>query len=271
MEHGDTAVCEARREEMAAPARYQAWLAPVPAPVMPARRERARARQTPAAAAPVGDPCELFRRAIVEGDQGAWEALCARYQGLIRAWLRRHPAASLVDEAEDYLVNRTFERFWRSIGPDRFGAFEGLQPLLGYLKLCAQSVLLDESRARAKHQSVRLVGRERAASFEDAVAERAAARTLWDAISAAVRDESELLVARLSFIQGLKPGEIREHYPERYADIADVYRIKRNLLERLRRDATILSAYAEVASARANQPARQPDHAGVLNARGDQG
>ena len=214
--------------------------------------------------APIADdPRELFRRAIVEGDQGAWETLCARYQGLVRAWLRRHPAARLADEAEDYLVNRTFERFWRSVGPERFDTFEGVQSLFCYLKLCAQSVVLDEARARAKHQALQLKGWEQVGGFEDAVAERAAARALWHTIGTVVRDESELLVARLSFIQGLKPREIHERYPERYAIIADVYRIKRNLLDRLRRDATIRSAYAGVATGQQSDPAREPCDAGA--------
>lgn len=193
------------------------------------------------------DPGELFRRALVEGDEGAWVALCAQYQGLVRAWLRRHPAATLADETEDFLVNRTFERFWRCVGPERFGTFEGIPSLLCYLKLCAQSVLLDDARARARHQLVPLDGGEQVGGFEDAVAEQSATGALWRAIGAAVRDESELLVARLSFIQGLKPREIHERYPERYGDIAAVYRVKRNLLDRLRRDETIRAAYEGVA------------------------
>lgn len=209
------------------------------------------------------DPYELFRRAVVEGNQGAWEALCAQYQGLVRSWLRRHPAATLVDESDDYLVNRTFERFWRGVGPARFATFRGLPALLSYLKLCAQSVVLDEARARAKRQAVQLEGWEQVDGFEEAIAEQAAAHALWRAIRAAVRDESELLIARLSFIQGLKPREIRERYPERYADVAEVYRLKRNLLDRLRRDATILLAYTGDTGGHEAAPTRELCHAGA--------
>jgi hypothetical protein len=43
------------------------------------------------------------------------------------------------------------------------------------------------------------------------------------------------VVAYLSFTRELKPSEIFGRHPRLYASVADVYRIKRNLIERLRR------------------------------------
>ena len=43
------------------------------------------------------------------------------------------------------------------------------------------------------------------------------------------------MVAYLSFARELKPSEIFGRHPGLYASVADVYRIKRNLIERLRR------------------------------------
>lgn len=189
------------------------------------------------------DPLDLFRRAVVEGDQAAWDALYAQYQHLVRTWLRRHAAASLTDEADDYLINRTFERFWMYVKPDRFASFAGLPALLQYLKLCAHGVLLDEVRSQARKQTVPVRDQVQPLASEDII-EREAARTLWQAISAAARDESDLLIARLSFLHGLKPREIYERHPDRFANVAEVYRVKRNLLDRLRRDETILLSYS---------------------------
>ncbi len=45
---------------------------------------------------------ELFRRAVCERDQDAWNAVVAEYRGLILAWVRRHPAAACVHEPDDY-------------------------------------------------------------------------------------------------------------------------------------------------------------------------
>src|SRR5437763_15100906 len=71
---------------------------------------------------------------------------------MVLAWVRRHPAAATTGEDDDYWINRTFERFWRAIGPDRFDHFPGVADLLTYLKTCAHSVLLDEVRARKQAQ-----------------------------------------------------------------------------------------------------------------------
>ena len=182
---------------------------------------------------------ELFRRAIVNGDQASWATLCTLYCGLVRAWVRRHPALALAGETDDYLVNCTFERFWLHVRADRFDTFAGLPALLQYLKLCAHSVLLDEVRSRGKQPPDHGLGQEQPANIEDDVVGQVTAGELWWAISAELHGEAERLVATLSFIHGLKPREIHERYPEHFIDIAAVYRIKRNLLDRLRRSETI--------------------------------
>jgi DNA-directed RNA polymerase specialized sigma24 family protein len=193
----------------------------------------------PVAAVPIADdPLETFRRAIVEGDQAAWEALYAQYQHLVRSWLRRHAAARLASEGGDYLVNRAFERFWLHVKPERFTTFTGLQALLQYLKLCAHCALLDDVRAQARRHALR--GHECAPiSAVEEIGEREAARVLWQTIYAEAHDESERLVATLTFVNGLKPREIYAAHPDRYADVAEVYRLKRNLIDRLRRDETV--------------------------------
>jgi hypothetical protein len=189
------------------------------------------------------DALDLFRRAIVAGDQAAWGALCAHYGGLVCAWLRRHPAWHLAGEEADYLANRAFERFWRSVGPDRFGTFAGLPALLQYLKLCAHSALLDEARARARQPAGHACPPATVPGFEEGVLGRISAGELWQAVRAEVRDETELLVATLSFVHALTPREICARHPEQVADVGEVYRIKRNLLDRLRRDETIRRAH----------------------------
>jgi DNA-directed RNA polymerase specialized sigma24 family protein len=181
---------------------------------------------------------DLFRRAVVGGDQWAWEALYARYERLVGGWLRRHTAATQAGESLDYLINRTFERFWLYVTPDRFGSFQGLPALLQYLKLCAHGVLLDDVRSRVRRQAIygRVgVGAQDVVEVED----RELAHELWQAVRAVAHEEAEYIVAILAFVQGVKPREIHRLHPDRFASVADVYRIKRNLLERLRRDAGI--------------------------------
>jgi len=186
---------------------------------------------------------ELFRRAVCDRDQPAWEAVFAQYRGMVLSWVRRHPVAATTREDDDYWVNRTFDRFWTAVGPERFGDFPSMAALLRYLKLCAHSVLLDELRARAATSAEGLDDRV-AESIEtpdvaDVAIGQLAGGDLWAVILAEMQDDAEREVAYCCFVLDLKPREVQERHPQLYATVDDVYRIKRNLLDRLRRNARI--------------------------------
>ena len=169
--------------------------------------------------------------------------MVAQYRALVLAWVRRHPAYPVTDEEDDYWVNRTFERFWQAVGPARFHAFPGLTALLKYLKLCAGSVLLDEARRglteAAEPLAGRAVGLAGGPGGEEAVLGELAGRELWRAIEGEVRGEPERLVARLCLGRGLRPGEVYARHADRFGDVAEVYRVKRRLLDRLGRSPAI--------------------------------
>ena len=59
---------------------------------------------------------ELLRRAIVQEEEEAWIEVQHCFNGLVRAWSRRHPkrdVACRLDSEENY-VAQTFERFWQA-------------------------------------------------------------------------------------------------------------------------------------------------------------
>jgi hypothetical protein len=58
-------------------------------------------------------------------------------------------------------------------------------------------------------------------------------------VQAELKDDEEQLVAKASFINGLTPRQILGRYPHRFTDIQAIYRVKRNILERLRHSAAI--------------------------------
>ena len=187
---------------------------------------------------------ELFRRAICLRDHGAWERIVGQYRGMVLAWIRQHAASSGARQDDDYWLNRALERFWGAVGPDRFDRFPDLPSLLKYLKACVHSVLLDDVRARSAIQLQPLedasVRRVTAADFETQAVGQLVGQELWNTVVDELPDESERLVVYCSFVLDLKPSAIYARYPERYATVADVYRIKRNVLERLRRSPRIL-------------------------------
>jgi hypothetical protein len=196
---------------------------------------------------------ELFRRAVCGRETAAWEALAAQYRGLMLTWLKRHPAAALVHEEDDYWVNHAFARFWQALGPERIHHFTTLASLLAYLRMCTLSVLMDEVRAR---KATGGAGRESAAGeaqerqHADAeevgalVVSRLSGQEVWRVIARELPAETDRLVVYLSFARFLSPGEIHRRYPDRFPTAADVYRIKRNVLDRLRRSPAMRSLIA---------------------------
>jgi DNA-directed RNA polymerase specialized sigma24 family protein len=91
---------------------------------------------------------ELFRRALLERNQRAYECLYTQYQPLVAGWVERHPSFPGADEEVQYFVNRAFEKMWHALGAEKFSRFGDLKALLSYLKLCTHSAVIDFARAR---------------------------------------------------------------------------------------------------------------------------
>jgi DNA-directed RNA polymerase specialized sigma24 family protein len=189
-----------------------------------------------------GFALELFRRSVCERDEFAWEAIVVEYHQLVRTWVRVQPTTS--DISEDDLVNSTFARFWTAVKPERWHTFDSLPSVLLYLKLIARSLVLDNVRAKRRLQTVSLESLPEVAMSdgEEGPIADLAASDLWNIVRGALTDEREQLLAYLSMVCEMKPAEIRAQHPGRFTSVADVYRVKRNIVERLRRNPSILSA-----------------------------
>ena len=207
------------------------------------RRQEQRTHSPQSVAGKDRSGLELFRRAICERDDEAWRAIIEQYHGVVLATIRRHPAATQPREDDMYWVNRAFQRFWIAIRPERFEQFTELPAILRYLSMCAASVLLDDLRARRGFHFVSLDDAEPHSAPEadhgDVVSRRLDAAALWAAVREALPDDTDRLVAQLSFIGALSPREIFARHPDRFETVNDVYRVKRNLMERLRRDPAV--------------------------------
>ncbi|MBV9356010.1 MAG: sigma-70 family RNA polymerase sigma factor [Chloroflexi bacterium] len=186
---------------------------------------------------------ELLRRALNEDDAEAWAAFTAQYRRIVLALIRRHACDRVSSEDEAYWIDRSMERFWRAIRERGLERFQTLGAVIQYLKLCAHSVLIDEVRARSGVVMTPLdetiSEHARVEDMEAGVLGDLVARDLWQVIVSELRSDCERVVARLSFVAGLSPREIHERRPDCCPTVGDVYRIKRNLLERLRRNARI--------------------------------
>ena len=188
---------------------------------------------------------ELFRRAVVERSDTAWAALYAQYAETVRWWL------NLTPDEDDELVTLTFERFWRAMDADKFSSFSGLGGVLAYVKNCARTARLDHVRAvsvRAHEESLDdaadlLPACDDTEGLAAAHIDRVA---FWRAVRQYLTDEREHAVLYLSYVVGLSPRQIYARHAARFDDVAEVYRLKRAVLTRLRR-APMIAARLDVA------------------------
>ena len=188
---------------------------------------------------------ELFRRAIAERDQRAWELVYAQYCPLVAGWVKRHSAFPDSGEEPQYFVNRAFEKMWGALTPEKFGHFMSLRSLLRYLQMCVHSAILDQ--VRLAEQAVVAVQPEALATgrttdgviVEDLALERLRRQELWRAIDSRLSDEQERQVVYGSFVLALKPRDICARFRDSFRDVREVYRVKERVLARLRRDAEL--------------------------------
>lgn len=202
-------------------------------------------------------PCiELFRLALVEHNQEAWESLYHTYYPLVTRWVCFHPGFRITGEDVDYFANQAFARFWL-YGAQRAsaGCFKRIADYLQYLKRCVWSAIEDELRWIRKDalgevyrtndsDASRVVNIPEfnlstddrgSGSFEQRIESEASLqklrRLLWDVLL----DENESLVAEAIWQHGLSPQQVHRRYPSRFADEAEVSQIRRNILRRLTR------------------------------------
>ena len=183
---------------------------------------------------------ELFRRAIVGCNSYAWEKIYQQYHSLVASWARHHNEITEMEEEVDYFVNCAFDRMWSALTPDKFRQFQDLAALLRYLQTCVHSVIIDH--VRSNHlQTVDLdkcthLSSQDVPSIEKIVSDELERYRLWKTVVGLMRNEKEVIVLKYSFLYELKPSQIYADNPDRFESLDEVYRIKRNLLNRLGRN-----------------------------------
>ena len=183
---------------------------------------------------------ELFRRAITRRDDDAWACIYQQYAPLVLTWVNQHQSAAplLGQDGSAPLVNAAFAKFAQALTPAKMDNFDSLAAVLKYLKMCVHSVIADEVRSRQS--------RENEPASEDPaddVVSSISAQGLWQVIQEELNGEEERVLIYLADIHGMKPSEISSQHRRLFPTVEDVYRIKRNVLERLRRNRRLQSLF----------------------------
>ena len=190
---------------------------------------------------------ELFRRAIVEHNDVAWEHVYLLYSPLVESWVRRSGAFTSSGESSEYFVGAAFTKFWKAIS-ERFDQFPTLSSLLHYLQLCSGSVVIDSVRAQSwaemlPEEALPTGHAPQTAPDEEAM-ERVYCEEFWSYINTQLHSEAERVVVFRSYVLGMKPLDIFQDRQDLFQSINDVYNVKRNVLGRLSRNPELRSMLA---------------------------
>ena len=183
---------------------------------------------------------ELFRRAIRETDQFAWDMIYAQYKPLVTGWVKQNQAFEASGEEVEYFVNGAFGKISGILTSERFDGFAEIGSLLRYLKMCVHSVIVDHTRSADQPKLYPLDDALKEPStdpaLENQTIDRAYRQAFWDLVSGRLHDEKERLVMEGLFILALKPRQLYERTRPKFTDVGEIYRVKQNILARLGRD-----------------------------------
>jgi hypothetical protein len=189
---------------------------------------------------------ELFRRAIEERDEQAWAESITRYRRMLIFWARRRIARTTIGECCDDIADYAFTRAWKALSPERFAGFSTLPALLGYLRVCVSTAVID----CARHEMIsdrlfQVIEADNVATPEQIVLDQLDRGKLWQIANSVVQNEQERCILIESYAYALPPRAILERHPSLFDNATEIYIIKRNLLERLKNCPQMRRLYQE--------------------------
>jgi len=181
---------------------------------------------------PHNDQCclEIFRRALLQQDSHAWSVLMEHFHGIVLSWVRRHPQREAVRDidSEENFVALTFERFWRVTVRNKTLEFTSLAGALVFLRACVNSVIIDTLRSQKEIPIPE--------NFERVAPEPDESNQRWEVIKGFIPNAREKRLAYLLYYCGLKPRQIVQLLPREFNDVHEIFRLTRNIIDRLRRN-----------------------------------
>jgi len=181
---------------------------------------------------------ELLRRAALQRDASAWKALQHCLHNLVVGWVRCHPHRDMAYryDSEDNYVAQAFARFWQATVCYQQVEFSSMAAALAYLRASVNGAILDTLRSYSRPKEMPLPDADQAHEAGVAYQEEEEGE-VWEAISTLLPGERERRVAYLLYHCGLKPREIIHYCPQEFSEVQEIYRLRRQIIERLMRNA----------------------------------
>ena len=187
---------------------------------------------------------EVFRRAIVERDSQAWTDVAIWCRPLLIAWARQKLARMPIVELYDDIADEAFARAWSALASTSLDRFPNLAAIQAYLRKCVVSVVIDRMRIQSESvSSLTWIDPVSDHSAEQMVLTELNRAEIWAQINRHIVSEQERIVMYESIVLGLPPRAILRNHPTLFDDITSIYRVKRNLFDRLRRDNNLRRLY----------------------------
>jgi hypothetical protein len=180
---------------------------------------------------------ELFRRALAEGVNEAFTWAYNIYEREVRNWVHQHRGFEHTGESADLFVNAGFSQFYFALRGPGFAKCPALPQLLAYLKACVHSAIAQYLRDHGGGPYPPFLDpdEEGPPAPSDPGAGLVAGE-IWRRIRELLPDESDQLLARCRFGEGLKPGEIVAYHAARWRSEREVSVALYRIRQKLRRD-----------------------------------
>lgn len=204
------------------------------APLLPERREMVMKQPQRNTERDAHLAYELWRRALIIGDERAWQTLYEDYNRQVGGWVKgqlsfpvdRPTMQTLIDDAFIKMAG-TFRRH-----PEKFADYPNLAALLGLLRLCAQRVVQDY---------IGDLQRLWPATSLDAIDEPQTEMTLipsdlWCVLEDLLHDEKEWLVVTKLLVEEAKPRHLYAEQPELFVSVDEINTIRERVKGRLQRN-----------------------------------
>ena len=190
---------------------------------------------------------DLFRRAIEQRDADAWADIGRHYRGLLAAWAAQSSARGQIAEQPEDIADQAFARAWAALSSARFSAFPHIASLLAYLRTCVRATVIDHAREQAGQMRAMqsIESAVVSAAPEQAVLEELDRAEIWRLIMRMTSNRQEQIIVRESLVYALPPRAIQARHPDMFADVLQVYRVKRNLIHRFQRNRELQQLWQE--------------------------